>query len=187
MQTAIIELDEDTSQHHGGKTGKRLVSGLSLNLNRYQDIDKDFEILSAPSQPQTSSAWAWYHDCIARKGSVTKADLNIRDIAPFARHLWMIEHHLPRDRFTIRVWSSGSTEMIGLDLTGEEVRETGPVAKWPRLYREVIKKKVPVVLRNSMSETEKDFLTTEVAVLPLDGKNSETRFILCPFALVPTP
>lgn len=163
---------------------KFALSGLSVAQNQYKDIDQDFDILGQPTATPVKYAWKMYHGYVARNGSMKKGDLNLREAAPFAHHLWMVEHHLPRDKFTIRLWSGGCTEMLGIDLTGHDVDETSPVSKWPRLYRKVIATGVPVVLRNRLSESGKDFLTTEVAVLPLMNGDNQTQFILCPFSLV---
>lgn len=158
--------------------------GLTPTQHSYQDVDSDFELLGKPETEQVKLAWAMYHKHLAEHGHFQKSDLKLRDMAAFARHVWMVEYHDTQDKFTVRLWSSGCTEVLGVELTGKEIEETGPVGKWPRLYRQIINRGEPVVLRNQMSESEKSFLSTEVAVLPLWGTKNKIEYILCPFSLL---
>lgn len=168
----------------GDRTYAQPRSGLTLAHHSYQDVDRDFEILDKPATDPVKLAWTMYHKHLAEHGHFRKKALKLGDMAPFARHLWMVEYHEHRDRFTVRLWSSGCTEVLGVELTGKEIEESGPVGKWPKLYRQVIKQGEPVVLRNQMSETDKNFLSTEVAVLPLWGSSNKIEYILCPFSLL---
>ena len=160
------------------------LRGISRVEHHYHEIDADFEFLSAPTAPIVCTAWDYFHQHVARHGRFLKNALSLRDAAPFAHSLWMVEYKPDEDAFFVRLWSSGATELIGANLTGHKVPEDGPVGKWPMLYRKVMKSDKPVVLRNKMSESEKDFLITEVAVLPLHHKAGGVRYMLCPFALV---
>lgn len=158
--------------------------GLTLAHHNYQDVDGDFEILDQPVTDSVKLAWSMYHKHMAEHGHFRKQSLELSEMAPFARYLWMVEYQESQNKFTMRLWSSGCTEVLGVELTGKEIAESGPVGKWPKLYRQVLERGEPVVLRNQMSETDKSFMATEVAVLPLWGTTNKIEYILCPFSLL---
>lgn len=160
------------------------LRGMAYKDHHFEDVDEDFEILPAPTTAAVQTAWDYYLSQTNRHGRFLKSRLSLRAMAPFAHYLWMAEYHPDDDYFSIRLWSTGSTEVLGADMTGAIIEEKGAVAKWTRLYRQIIRTGEPVILRNKMSESEKSFLTTEVAALPLYDEFNGILYILCPYMLI---
>lgn len=160
------------------------LRGIAYGEHRFEHVDEDFEYLDAPATTAVKAAWEHYLAQVSEHGRFLKSRLSLRAMAPFAHYLWMIEHHADDDFFSVRLWSTGTTEIIGKDMTGALVEEDGIIAKWARLYRQLLRTGNPVILRNKMSESGQSFLTMEVAVLPLYDDSASVRYILCPYSLL---
>lgn len=158
--------------------------GMSHVEHHFNDFDEGLLPIKKPTHPALLHAWALYHDAVKAHGLWHKSDLTLRDMAPFAHYLWLAEHKMPDDYFKIRVWSTGATEVTGLQMTGQHVDESGPIGKWPKVFRTALKERRPLAVHNRMSEAGKEFLSTEVAIIPMADKNDELRFLLCPFVIL---
>lgn len=175
-------------KHHDGELAQSSQlsrNGLELGSDGYLDAPCDLVEIVIPTRPETDVALALYETKCAQFGSFPKSKILLKEIAPFARTMWMVAHHPEDDTFRVTLWSSGTVDLTGLELTGEIVSEDGPNKKWAKAYRRILSEKTPMVVRNQLSEMGKKHIMAEIALIPITTGGGEVTNIMCAFSVLP--
>lgn len=167
------------------RTSQLTRGAYELGLEGYLDDPCDLIELVIPTRPETDVALALYETKCAEFGSFPKSQIMLKEIAPFARTMWMVTHHPEDDAFRVTLWSSGTVDLTGLELTGEIVSEDGANKKWAEAYRRVMAENTPMVVRNKLSEMGKKHITAEIALLPITTGQGSVTSIMCAYSVLP--
>ena len=156
------------------------LTDLPFNI---ETIDQTMTLQPGPSQRRTRAAAAWYDAARGDRPAGAKAALDPKAIKAFIDQLWLVERRDDGCMY-MRLVSSSVYDLTGEEMTGLYIDPDKKYGKWVAIYEKAQGHQAPLTLHNRISEHDKDYLTSEVIVLPLHDAQDRIRYCLCVYDIL---